>query len=184
ERFNFFNQSGSSNDLVRMFRTMYTQDFMADLAKHTIGLWADLEREAGQSLLWMSGLLNFGDPNYRDGPEGNLIDPIKNLDRLKMSYRQLTAAQIMREYPLRNLPQSFIGIFAPDNGCINVPQVLRSLHSLAAGYGARLVPQVAVRELKVAEAGVTVFAEGWPSGTVTARRAILAAGAYTNQILG
>ena len=31
KRFNFFNQSGSSNDLVRMFRTMYTQDFMADL---------------------------------------------------------------------------------------------------------------------------------------------------------
>jgi len=37
ERFNFFNQSGSSNDLVRMFRAMYTQDFMADLAFEAIG---------------------------------------------------------------------------------------------------------------------------------------------------
>ena len=61
ERFNFFNQSGSSNDLVRMFRTMYTQDFMANLAFESIGVWNDLESDAGESLILMNGLLNFGD---------------------------------------------------------------------------------------------------------------------------
>src|ERR1700742_67448 len=64
ERFNFFNQSGSSNELVRMFRTMYAQDFMADLAKASIGLWKDLETDAVEQLILMSGLLNCGDPTY------------------------------------------------------------------------------------------------------------------------
>lgn len=43
ERFAFFNQSGSSNDLTRMFRTMYTEDYMADLAYDVaLPLWKDL----------------------------------------------------------------------------------------------------------------------------------------------
>ena len=63
ERFNLFNQSGSSNDLVRMYRTMYTEDFMADLAFESLKVWQDLEQDAGESLRWMTGLLNFGDPN-------------------------------------------------------------------------------------------------------------------------
>jgi sarcosine oxidase/L-pipecolate oxidase len=36
EQFNLFNQSGSSNDLVRLFRTIYTEDFMADLAYQSL----------------------------------------------------------------------------------------------------------------------------------------------------
>jgi sarcosine oxidase/L-pipecolate oxidase len=43
ERFNLFNQSGSSNDLTRMFRTMYTERYMADLAYDVAKpLWEDL----------------------------------------------------------------------------------------------------------------------------------------------
>jgi sarcosine oxidase/L-pipecolate oxidase len=156
---------------------------MADLAKHSIVLWAELERDAAQSLIWMSGLLNFGDPNYLDGPEGNLTDPIKNLDRLKMNYRTLTAKQIMAEYPFKDLPSDFIGVFAPDNGCINVPQVLRSLYYLAAALGVKLAPNTSVREITLHDDGVTVRADMGTSQSVTARRCVLAAGAYTNHVL-
>jgi sarcosine oxidase / L-pipecolate oxidase len=183
ERFNFFNQSGSSGDLVRMFRTMYTQDFMAELAKESIPLWAELERDTGQSLIWRSGLLNFGDPNYCDGPEGNLTDPIKNLDRLGMRYRTLTAKEIMAEYPFKDLPAAFVGVFAPDNGCINVPQVLRSLYQVASALGVKLVSNAPVREIALHDDGVTVHLDGGGSQPVTARRCVIAAGAYTNHVL-
>jgi sarcosine oxidase/L-pipecolate oxidase len=182
ERFNFFNQSGSSNDLVRMFRTMYTQDFMADLAYASIGLWRDLERDAGEQLIQMTGLLNFGDPNYVSGPEGNLMAPIANLKRLGMPYRILTAAEIEAEYPLTNLPSTFQGIYAPDNGCINVPLVLRSLHRLALSYGATMRSNAPVSGLQVDEAGVTITVAG-DSQPYTASKCIVAAGAYANQVL-
>lgn len=182
ERFNFFNQSGSSNDLVRMFRTMYTQDFMADLAYASIGLWRDLERDAGEQLILMTGLLNFGDPNYDGGPEGTLMAPIANLKRLGMSYRTLTVDEIEAEYPLHDLPRNFVGIFAPDNGCINVPLVLRSLYRLAQGYGATLRSHARVTRLTTGSDGVTVSVEGDPE-PYTADKVILASGAYTNQVL-
>ena len=60
EQSNFFNQAGSSGDMVRMYRTMYTEDFMADLAKQSLDIWDELEKDAGTSLRLMSGLLNFG----------------------------------------------------------------------------------------------------------------------------
>jgi sarcosine oxidase/L-pipecolate oxidase len=52
----------------------YTEDFMADLAHESLGIWDELERDAGEgSLRLMSGLLNFGDPDYgAGGPEGTV----------------------------------------------------------------------------------------------------------------
>jgi sarcosine oxidase / L-pipecolate oxidase len=183
ERFNFFNQSGSSNDLVRMFRTMYTQDFMANLAFQSIGEWQELESDAGQSLIWMSGLLNFGDPNYQSGPEGNLMAPIKNLDRLGLPYKILNVAEIMRQYPFRKLPGNFVGIFAPTNGCINVPLLLRTLYRLAQSYGAKLVAHTEVRDLKLSEDGVSVSFDNGEMETVSASKCIIAPGAYINDVL-
>src|SRR5258705_3257439 len=156
ERFNFFNQSGSSNDMVRMFRTMYTQDFMASLAYQSISAWRDLEADAGESLIWMNGLLNFGDPNYQSGPEGNLMAPIPNMERLGLPYEILNVAQIMQRYPFRGLPGNFVGIFAPDNGCIDVPLLLRTLYRLAQSYGAKVQAHAEVKDFKGAESGVTV----------------------------
>jgi sarcosine oxidase/L-pipecolate oxidase len=58
---------------MRMFRTAYTEDFMADLAKLSMNDWDDLEAAVGQTnetpdtkkLRLMSGLLNFGDRKSR-----------------------------------------------------------------------------------------------------------------------
>jgi sarcosine oxidase / L-pipecolate oxidase len=183
ERFNFFNQSGSSNDLVRMFRTMYTQDFMADLAYQSLAVWTELEADAGESLIWMSGLLNFGDPNYLSGPEGNLLAPIPNMDRLGLPYQTLTSAQIMQRYPFRDLPANFVGVFAPDNGCINVPLLLRSLYRLAQSYGAKLQAHAEVKDFKLGEGGVSVTFDNGEIETVTASKCIVTPGAYVNDVL-
>ncbi|RBR23684.1 uncharacterized protein FIESC28_03480 [Fusarium coffeatum] len=70
EQNNFFNQAGSSGDLARMFRTMYTEEFVAELATKTMKHWDALEKDAGVSLRWMGGLFNFGDKDMgNDTPE-------------------------------------------------------------------------------------------------------------------
>jgi sarcosine oxidase / L-pipecolate oxidase len=183
ERFNFFNQSGSSNDMVRMFRTMYTQDFMANLAFESINAWQELESDSGQALIWMNGLLNFGDPNYQSGPEGNLLAPIKNMERLGLPYRILNAAQIMQQYPFEKLPSTFVGVFAPTNGCINVPLLLRSLYRLAQSYGAKLLAHAEVKDFNVSDDGVSVSFDNGEMETLTASKCIIAPGAYINDIL-
>ncbi len=183
ERFNFFNQSGSSNDLVRMFRTMYTQDFMANLAFESIGVWNDLESDAGESLILMNGLLNFGDTSYVSGPEGNLLAPIKNMKRLGLPFEKLTATDIMKRYPFEGLPGTFEGIFAPTNGCINVPLLLRSLYRLALSYGSEMVSHAKVSSIVPTDKSVAVTFDNGESVTVKAGKCILAPGAYVNDVL-
>ena len=65
----------------------------------------------------------------------------------------------MREYPFKNLPDSFIGVFAPDNGCINVPQVLRALYYLASALGVKLLSHTAVRDITLRDDSVTIHAD-------------------------
>ena len=44
---------------------------MAKLAFDAMGMWDALEADCGDALRLMSGLLNFGDPDYgAGGPEG------------------------------------------------------------------------------------------------------------------
>ncbi|KAM5344621.1 hypothetical protein ACJ41O_013156 [Fusarium nematophilum] len=189
EKNNFFNQAGSSGDLARMFRTMYTEDFMAELAKDCMDLWDDLEKDAGLSLRWMSGLLNFGDPDFGgDSPEGTLMGPKQNLEKLGMSFKELSAEQIEARYPFKDLKPGWKGLYAPDNGVINVPQLLRSLMSLAKDYGADAKQHTDVQKIVPSEEDNSI----WHVHTVhhdrkeviyTTKKVIIASGAYVNHVL-
>ncbi|KAI0012972.1 hypothetical protein F4779DRAFT_643076 [Xylariaceae sp. FL0662B] len=189
EQNNFFNQAGSSNDLARMFRTMYTEDFMADLAKEAMGFWDDLEKDSGTSLRWLNGLLNFGDQDYGgDTPEGTLLGPIPNLDRLDMPYKKLTAKDIEDRYPFEDLPSEWIGLYAPDNGVINVPLLLRTLIRLAKDYGAETERHTHVEYISPSESDSNI----WEAHTTRhetdaivfkARKIIITSGSYVNHVL-
>ncbi|KAI5868217.1 hypothetical protein GGS23DRAFT_544570 [Durotheca rogersii] len=191
EKNNFFNQAGSSNDLARMFRTMYTEEFMADLAKEALGLWDALEKDAGASLRWMSGLLNFGDKDYgEDTPEGTLMGPVDNLKRLGMPYQELTAKDIEDRYPFKDLPPEWVGLYAPDNGVINVQLLLRTLLSLAKDYGAQAKQHTRVGAIRHCETSNDNAI--WEIYTIRhdenpvlykARKVIIASGGYVNHVL-
>ncbi|KAF4445651.1 hypothetical protein F53441_10633, partial [Fusarium austroafricanum] len=71
EQNNFFNQAGSwrSGPHVSHYNR-YTEEFMAELAIKAMKHWDALEKDAGVSLRWMGGLLNFGDKDMGgDTPE-------------------------------------------------------------------------------------------------------------------
>jgi sarcosine oxidase/L-pipecolate oxidase len=183
EQFNLFNTSGSSNDFARMFRTMYTEDYMADLAKYAIGKWKDLEEECSSKLIEMCGLLNFGNPKYESGPEGTLLQPKKNLDRLHMKYQELTSDEIMRNYNFQALKQSYVGIFAPDNGVINVQQLLRDLVTRCKKRGVEIREHVQVKSFSKTSKENPVELTVGDTEKILTKDVILACGAYANQII-
>ncbi|KAF9473298.1 FAD/NAD(P)-binding domain-containing protein [Pholiota conissans] len=192
----FFNQGGSSGDLVRMFRTAYTEDFMADLAVQSMSLWDELEREVGCPLRHMSGLLNFGDPTYTDGPEGTLEGPIPNLERHGMAYRRLTHGEIQAENPFYNLPDNYIGLDIPDNGVINVPLLTSSLYNLCVKYGVHLHQYADAKRIEVKTSDpkgewIVTVEMGNPRGhgfapvphQTIAKKIAITCGAFVNHIL-
>lgn len=134
--------------MVRMFRTAYTEDFMAHLAHQSMSLWDNLETEAKTKLRDMTGLLNFGDPHYGEGgPEGTLEAPIKNLEKYGLKYTRLSREEIMNQHPFKDLPEPWVGIDMPDNGCINVNLLTRTLFRLCDEAGVDLVQYAEVQKI-------------------------------------
>ena len=192
EQFVLFNQSGSSNDLTRMFRTMYTEDYMADFMVETMKKWDVLEHEAAEPLIHRTGLLNFGDKAYDGGPEGTLTGPKANLDRHDMDYKIYeTPAAIEEDFPFRNLPSSYEGLWGKDNGCINLPRLLRALHTLGLKHNVLYVERAEVNKIETSTNGVNIHVtvtDAVHGNTTTkyiyhAAKAALTQGTYANKLL-
>lgn len=179
-----------------MFRTAYTEDFMADLAFKAMSLWDNLEKEAGEKLRLMTGLLNFGDPDYgAGGPEGTLTGPIPNLERHGMKYTELTHDDIERAHPFKDLPDKWMGLDMPDNGVINVSLLLRKLFDMSKALGADLVQYADVKKISpdpgTKDKWVVSGLLGSPEGDsiapkhfeVHATKVAITSGAYVNHVL-
>jgi len=86
---------------------------------------------------------------------------------------------------MENLPETFQGVFADENGCINVPLLLRTLYRLSAALGVKLVQNVQVTKVNTTAAGVTVTVKDVNNVTTVYKAAKVAItnGAYVNQVL-
>ncbi len=179
EQFGFFNQSGSSAGHNRMWRVMYSEVYLAQLALQTSPMWEQLEQELNETLIDRTGLLNFGiDTPYT--PEGSMESAKQVMDELKIPYTQLTSKEIQEQYPFKNLPSEYYGLYQANGGTINVGAVLRGLFTLAQKSGATLRELEPVVNVASGPIGVTVNTN---KGTYTANKVIVCAGAYVNEVL-
>lgn len=101
----------------------------------------------------------------------------------------MTKQDIENEYPFKNLPDTWEGIYAPDNGVINVPLLVRTLSRLAKDYGAHTKQYTEVRKLVPIEDDgedmwrVETRVNSEQPVSFRARKIIIAAGAYTNHVV-
>ena len=66
-----------------------------------------------------------------------------------MQYQELTAEEIMQHFPFKDLPSHFEGLWAPDNGCINVDLVVRKLAELSRKNGVTVMEYANVQKITV-----------------------------------
>jgi monomeric sarcosine oxidase len=179
EQFEFFNQNGSSADFCRMWRVMYTGEYYAKMALETSPMWDKLEQDLGEKLIDKSGLLNFG-IDTPDTPEGTMEDAKKVMQKLKIPFTQLTSAQLMQQYPFKNLPSEYYGLYQANGGTINVQGVLRGYYKLAATAGATMRSGEWVTGISPSPTYVDVETV---KSTYRASKVIVCAGAYLNDLL-
>lgn len=97
--------------------------------------------------------------------------------------------EIEEKWPFKNLKKDWRGVWAPDNGVINVPLLLRTLSRLAKDYGAHTRQQVKVERVERPEHkednwwNVVTQKTGGGTDTYRGRKIVMTSGAYTNQVL-
>lgn len=101
---------------------------------------------------------------------------------------QVSAAKIEAQYPFKNLNPNWTGVYAPDNGVINVQQLLRSLLSLAKDYGAQAKQHTAVKKIVPSKEDSSIWhvhtlSHSQSSAVYSTKKIVITCGSYVNHVL-
>jgi sarcosine oxidase len=172
ERFDLLHEHGSSHGLTRIIRLAYFEhpDYVP-LLRRAYELWRELEQEAGEQLLRITGIV--------EGGERILEGVLRSCVEHGIAHEVLTGAEVARRFPAYSLPADMQVAFQPDGGFV-VPERCIAAHVEGAlARGAVLRARERVLEWSETESGVRVRTE---RGEVEAEQIVLTAGAWSQDV--
>src|SRR5262245_32021753 len=178
EQFAFGHPNGASHDTSRILRRSYHTPGYVTLAGEAYADWALLESESGERLVTTTGGLDLFPP----GAAIPAIDYTSSLTARGVPYDELDAASVTARWPAFSLPAGTTAIYQKDTSVVPAGRGTATMQRLARRCGARLHDGSPV--IGVADHGDHVDVVVGPAGdTVRARRVVLTADAWTNDLL-
>jgi sarcosine oxidase len=135
DRFGPGHTLGSSHGRARTIRLAVHEDpACVPLLQRAFHLWRDLERRAREPLLTITGALDLGRVTGSDLIDGTLAAAREH----GLMHLRLDRDEILRRFPVFDIPNSYCGVWQPEGGFLRPEAVLRAYHRLAGEAGARL----------------------------------------------
>jgi len=155
EQFELGHARGSSHGASRIFRLSYTEDYWIRLAQRAYGLWRELERESGRTLLELDGLVDVQpDPHVR----------VEALAAAGVPFEQLTSAQVRERFGFAYDDVDSL-IFTSDGGILLAEATVEAFADGARAAGAEIRERTRVESLDdVPGDRVVVAAGAWAPG--------------------
>ena len=167
---------GSSHGQTRIIREAYFEDpAYVPLVQRAYELWSELESEAGAKLFVKTGGLMIG------RPEGVLVSgALRSAQTHGLAHEVLEGAEVARRFPALRPEPGMVAVHEPRAGIL-FPEACIGAHlSLAAKNGAEIRTGETVTSWKADAQGVSVITS---AGTYRAERLVIAAGAWTRELL-
>jgi sarcosine oxidase len=176
ERYDMDHDNGASRDHSRIIRLSHGDRGYLRLARRALATWADVEAEAGPGIVTMTGGLDLA-PRAGAHLEGHAAA----LAAEGVPFERLSGDDVVRWWPQWRLDDRHEAIHSADSGFVDPNRANAAHRRIARERGAVLVDRTPVTALRTVEGGVEVEAGGVRHA---APRAILAAAAWTNRLLG
>jgi sarcosine oxidase len=172
ERFDLLHEQGSSHGLTRIIRLAYFEhpDYVP-LLRRAYELWRELEAEAGEQLLHVTGIV--------EGGERILDGVLHSCAEHDLEHEVLSGGEVGRRYPAYSLPSEMQVAFQPDGGFVVPERCIVGHVAGALRRGAALRARERVLEWEARENGVRVRTD---RGEVEADRLVLTAGAWSQDV--
>jgi len=172
ERFDLLHDQGSSHGLTRIIRLAYFEhpDYVP-LLRRSYELWRELETEAREQLLYVTGAI--------EGGEGIFEGTLRSCAEHDLPHEVLDGAEVARRFPAYALPQEMDFVLQPEGGFV-LPE--RSIVAHVAGAlarGAVLRARERVLGWEDTDSGVRIATD---RGEVEAARIVLTAGAWSQDV--
>lgn len=180
EQFAFGHDSGGSQDHSRIIRLMYHEARYTALTPHTYTAWETIEAESGVQVVLRTGGVEIASGDYRQD-----IDRYATaLDAADIPYERFDTDELRRRYPQFHADANDEVLFDPAAGLVDAAKGNAVHVSLARARGATMLDQCPVQAIHPFGndngGGVDVVTE---RGVFTAKKLIVASGAWTNQVL-
>ena len=177
ERFELDHANGASADHSRIIRLSYHRPDYVRLAKRAYQTWAEVERDAGERIVTVTGGLDL----WPADPAIPMTDYTGSLAAEGVPFERLDAAGIRGRWPQWHLADDVIGLWQAQGGLADPFRGNAAHRRLAGAHGASLrdrAPVTAIRDAGGGDLEVVTPAANYRTG-----RVILAADAWTNDLL-
>ena len=172
ERFEIPNELGSSHGLTRIIRQAYFEHpSYVPLVRRAYELWRELEVEADEQLLFITGAVE-GGPRIFEGAVRSSVEH-------GLPFEELDGAEVSRRFPAFRLPAELRVVYQRDGGFVLPEQCILAHVAGARAHGAELLTGERVLEWSAGENGVRVRTD---RREVEAERLVLTAGAYSQDV--
>lgn len=175
EQFGIGHAFGSSHGPSRIIRLAYPEPHYLALARSAYALWRELEQDAGRTLYYKTGGLDFGVPDAL-----GLLGIGENYRAQGIAHEALDSAEIMRRFPQLRLADNIIGFYQPDYGMLHAQDCVETAVAMARRHGAVVHEHEPVRRVIAQADGVAVQTD---AGIYRAGRLILCAGSWMRPML-
>lgn len=172
ERFDVLHDQGSSHGLTRIIRLAYFEDpSYVPLLRRAYELWRELETEAGEQLLHVTGIV--------EGGEGILEGTLRSCAEHGIPHEVLNGRETARRFPAYALPDDMDVVFQADGGFVLPERTIVAHVEGALAAGADLCARERVLDWSEGENGVRVRTD---RRQVEAERLVLTAGAWSQSV--
>lgn len=176
EQFELGHDRGASQDHSRIIRLSYHTPAYVRLAQAAYQTWAELEAEAGESLILKTGGLDL----YPEGAPISMDDYAKSLDAEGVAYEVLDAGETMKTWPQFRLTDDVVTMYQADGGIAPAARCNDAHQRMAREHGATLIANSGVTSIREAGGEYELRAGG---ETYRCAKVIVTADAWTNELL-
>jgi sarcosine oxidase len=178
ERFEFGHERGASQDHSRIIRLSYHRPEYVRFALDAYAAWSNVEERSGEKLVIRTGGLDL----YPESAAGWIDDYVRSLEEVGgIPFEWLAADETMKHWSQWRLPGDVRVMYQEDSGFVAAAKASAAHRRLAESMGAMLVSNARVTEVR--EVG-GLYELATDAGVYRAERLIIAADAWTNELLG
>lgn len=174
EQFELGHARGASHDHSRIIRRSYHTPGYVELAGAAYDAWDRVPSD--EPLVIRTGGVDL----FPAGAAIPMDDYTRSMEAAGVPFDVLDAAEIMRRWPAWQLAADVVGLFQADTGIAAAERATAALRRGAVDHGARLLEKTTVRSIRDDGDGVALATA---AGEIRAARVVLAADAWTNELL-
>ena len=176
EQFELGHVRGESQDHSRIIRLSYHRPDYVELAKLAYRAWAQVEEDAREQLVLVTGGLDFG-PRKSAIPLEGYMDAMRACG---VPFEHLDAAEIMRRWPQFRVGDEIHGVFQAQSGIAMAARANAAHQRMAREHGATLRERAGVTDVRTVEGEFEVLSGETP---YRCRKLVIAAGPWSNEAL-